>query len=316
MRTLTLSLMCLASTASAAPSTSAPADVFPEGGVLVSYRSLEHLVVARVTKTAVKELLRYEQVVTTADVYWLDAKTLAVLEVDDNNEKLEVRYIVDGVLDPKRTTTFETSAWELKKNEEPRSALLRRTADGAVWIERCLREVDTDNGPTCKLTAWLRADKGPAKATRKKPGKLVSREATLPTVKAPAGYAAKIVKIKSELGNGKIGAVECTSPTGKTTWSENSMVDSGEQFAPKKVRWVSAAPAIFAVDGKHTNPVGWAWPDTFYFRACPDRELGELELLGGGVWVERPFNGEHLLVYAGDRQIAKLAGEWLVSAPR
>jgi hypothetical protein len=150
-------------------------------------------VIARITKTGPKELWRARDDFS-AYTTWLDGKTL-VLAALDFDKNVEVKWIVDGVVDAKRTIKHKAAIWALKEDEMPNLVQALRGADGSIWLERCVKE----DPPDCAKSNWLRVDLATPKLSRTKPKQLMPfyEPARAPAVKPPAGYSGKIVKIKS-----------------------------------------------------------------------------------------------------------------------
>jgi hypothetical protein len=296
-----------------APATAA---LIPETGWLVSYRlGDEKYAVARITKTGVKELLRADENGNT-QMMWLDAKTLVSVGVDfDHN--IEVRWIVDGVVDAKRTIKHKAAVWGLKSEEDFLSILgASRGADGSLWIERCLQE----DGPDCGKSSWTRVDTATPTTVKKRPKKLTafSESVVAPKVEAPAGYSAKIVKIKSTVSpKSKVAAVECTGPKGKVTWSQESPpIDPAERYTPKKLRWISATPPLLEVEGIAVNPVGQEDTVPYVFRECAAAPYNSVTWIGDHAWSYDNRDDDTITIMVDDKTYGTLSGRSLIAAPK
>jgi hypothetical protein len=329
MRTLTLAFLLAGTTIAGADKvavktppkqpaiTPATAALIPDTGRLIAYVSSDQeLVITRITKTGPKEVTRLATSYSPS-TWWTDAKTLMVVYADDD-QTIQTKWFVDGVLDPKRATAHKIAVWGQKDEAMIMFWSWKRTADNVAWVEACLKQVDTDNGPKCKQSMWLRTDAAVAKPQKAKPGKLLDFALPVPKeIKAPAGHTAKLTKIASQMEpKKKKPAVECTSPAGNGTWSDESpdMEGSGERFVPKKVKWISATPPIYGVEGLHYNPVDWEEKDTWYFRACAKR-IDDLGWFGDGWWSETVAQDEKVTLYIADQPVAAFLGGQIHPAP-
>ncbi|MBX3157035.1 MAG: hypothetical protein KF773_13755 [Deltaproteobacteria bacterium] len=286
-----------------APATAAR---LPDPGRLASYKSNTGLVVVRIGKAGVTELFRKE--LDGTDM-WLDGKTIAV--VDTMEGDVTVDYIVDGALDPKRRISVKKAAWGLKASEQPVMYTPYRV-DKEVWVEGCL--VQEGGEELCRKSAWLRADATPPKVQRTKPAKAVRVydivTSVAPDIKTPAGFAAKITKVKGDNG------LECTGPKGKVAWQVTNEGGAGS-FVPKKLHWVHANPPIFGAEGIETNPVGWESTVTKYYRACAEAQLDEFTWIHDGVWASSNREDDDLItVRVDDTPVAVFEGRGFDVAPK
>lgn len=295
----------------------AAAAKIPDAGWLVAYESDDdHLVITRLTKTGPKELVRLPHD-SSHYTTWIDAKTLVDVNVD-YDKNIEVKWIVDGVIDAKRTVKHKATVWALKTAEEDLRLIGAHVgADGSLWLERCVKVRE----PDCKKSGWLRVDTATPKPATSKPAKLTyfGKTPTAPTIKPPAGYGGKIVKVKSTVDpKRKVTAIECTGPKGKTVWSQESPpIDPAEQFTPKKVRWISATPPLFEVEGLFINPVDQRSTVQYVFRDCAAPPLGSVDWIGDSAWSYTNHDDYGKLnVLVDDMPIAVLAGHWVHAAPK
>jgi hypothetical protein len=322
---ITLAVLLLATTSAWADKKPAPAPLrqppiaagaaarIPDAGRLVSYRTDAELAIARITKTGPKELWR-----TPADwsahAAWIDGKTLVLVALDED-KNIEVKWIVDGVVDAKRTIKHKAAIWALKDDEMPNVEGALRGADGGIWLQRCVKE----DPPDCAKSSWLRVDLATPKLSRTKPGKLTSfgDSVKAPAIKPPAGYSGKIVKIKSTVEpKRKIAAIECVGPKGKMVWSQESPpIDPAERFTPKKVRWIHATPPLLEVRGVHVNPVSQEADVEYVFRDCAAAPYDDVAWIGDGMWSYMERDSENIHVHVDDMPVAVFAGSNLRAAP-
>jgi hypothetical protein len=284
---------------------------------LISYKAGDDkYVVARLSSTGVKELMRAPE---DASAYrmWLDAKTLVHLNVDfDKN--ITVTWVVDGAIDAKRTIKHKAAVWGLKPDEEFITLVAAyRGADGALWLERCVKQETAD----CEKSVWLRVDTATATAAKKKPAKLTvfGEAVTAPKVEAPVGYAAKLVKIKSKVSpKQKLAAVECTGPKGKSVWSQESPpIDPAEQFTPKKVRWISTTPSLLEVEGLAVNPVGQEATVRWVFRDCAAEPFNSVTWIADRTWsYDTRDDSDKFFVMVDDKPLVTITGHDLLPAPK
>lgn len=304
MKTATLAMILVASATASADT-------------LISYKAGDDkYVVARLSPTGVKELLRANEDASTYAT-WIDAKTLVHINVDfDKN--VEVVWVVDGVIDAKRTIKHKAAVWGLKGEDDYLTLVAAyRGADGALWLERCIKQ----EGADCDKSVWMRVDQATTSGSKAKPKKLtVFGPAVLaPKIEAPAGYAAKLVKIKSKVNpKQKIAAIECTGPKGKIVWSQESPpIDPAEQFTPKKVRWISATPPLLEVEGLAVNPVGQEATVQWVFRDCAAEPLNSVTWIADHTWsYDTRDDSDKMFVMTDDKLVATVTGHGLLAAPR
>jgi hypothetical protein len=291
----------------------AAAAKIPDAGWLVSYETDGKLVIARITKTGPKELLSVSRG-TSSYTGWLDGKTLLHVNVG-HDKTIEVTWIVDGVIDAKRTVKHPASVWGLKDDDSVDATGAQRTADGEIWIQRCLQQ----SGLDCEKSSWLRVDTATTKTAKARPAKAFTFDLPrrAPTVKAPAGYTGKIVKVKSKVNPKlEVTAIECTGPKGKLVWSEESPpIDPAERFAPKQVRWIHATPALFEVEGEFTDPVSQVATVQYVFRDCGALPYNSVAWIGDSAWSYDTRDGDTLHVMVDDMPVAILPG-YNLRAPR
>jgi hypothetical protein len=162
----------------------------------------------------------------------------------------------------------------------------------------------------------MRADVATPKVVRTKPPKGTSFAGSSPpappTIAAPAGHTAKTAKAKSSKSSAMLPAIECTSPAGKATWTKETppALDDDEHFTPKTVRWLSATPPIYAVDGMHRSG-GINTKMTMHFRACEPTAIEGFELIGDGMWASTA-DDKTITIFQDHQPVAILSG----SSPR
>ena len=286
----------------------------PAAGHLVSYRTGDdHLVVARITKTGPKQLLRTPFTYGDKE-QWIDPTTLVLVSVADD-KTVEVRRVVDGAIDPNLTVKLPLAAWKLRGKDEIKDTAAYLGADGGIWIWGCVKF--DENALDCKKAAWLRADVTPPKATYTKPAKLAEFSGALaPTVKAPAGHKAKLAKVPSPSEpRKKIGGLECINPKGKASWGHENDEGCACQFTPKKVRWILTDPPMFEAEGTLVNPVGQETRERYVFRGCETKQLDEFAWVGAGMWSSVVRADDKLTVYVGTEPVAIFEGTGLHGAP-
>jgi len=301
------------------PIAAATAARLPENGRLIAFAtSDEELVIVRLGRNGAVELLR-DKSGPVRDVHWLDARTLVVMGVDPDSNAV-FRRVVDGAVDLARTVTVKPGDWALKKGQAfPDVPLLTPSIgpDGGLWLEVCVQLDEEALGDACKKAAWLRADASPRKTVFKRPKGLkgfgtATSLKTLPKVAAPAGYQAKVVKLKK--GHAKRG-VECTGPKGKTVWSGDTFEETGAVFETDKLQWVSATPPLLVAEGMVSTP-GGDWRDLRAFEACGAAPIESFAWLGDGIWAKSA--GEAPWTFLLDDQpigVVKADG-WPRPAPR
>ncbi len=295
-----------------APATAA---LIPDAGWLVSYLADDDkLVVTRITKTGPKELLRTPH--DYAQRTWIDSKTLLVVDVD-SDKNVKVQWIVDGVVDAKRTINHKAAVWALKNADDNVSVIgTYRTADGGIWLQRCIKQETLE----CDKSTWLRIDGKDTKLSKSKPKKLTvfGDVVTASKVEPPAGYSGKLIKIKSTVSpKRKVAAIECTGPKGKLVWSQESPpIDPAESFTPKKVRWILTTPPLFEVEGLFVNPVAQEETKQYVFRECGADPYDGVSWIADHAWsyVTRDDDNTHVLV--DDKPVAVFVGGALIAAPK
>ena len=294
----------------------ATAALIPDPGWLISYVDDDDLVVARVTKTGLKELLHVPH--DSSYTMWLDPKTLVQVNVD-YDKNVDVKWIVDGVIDAKRTVKHRAAIWGRKSDAELVSLEgVGRTPDGGIWLVRCLEQETAE----CQKRSWMRVDLAKPAAANKKPKRLVSvgEEVKAPTIEAPPGFSARLVKITSKVTpKRKLAAIECAGPKGKLVWSQESPpIDPAESFTPKRVRWIQATPALLEVEGTFTNPVGQRSTEQFVFRDCGAEPYEQVAWIGDRAWSYklRGDDEANIHVMVDDQPVATIAAGWLLAAPR
>ena len=293
----------------------ATAASIPDAGHLVSYKTTDdHLVVARLTKTGPKELLR-TPFSYPAEEEWVSSTTLALVNVGDDKE-VEVRRVVNGAIDPKLTVSHAAAAWKLRGKDAISTTTVHHNKDGAIWIEGCVKTVEDGPDSYCRKAAWLRVDVQPAKATYTKPKLTPLLAVVAPTVKAPAGYAAKIAKVpRATEPKQKITGVECKGPKGTSVWTNDLDEGCDCLFTPKKLRWVLTDPPTFAADGIFSNPVGQENRESYVFPACETKKLEGFVWIGDGMWADTMYPDDKITVHVGSQPVAVFEGNGLRTAP-
>lgn len=246
---------------------------------------------------------------------WIDPRTLAVVSVDTEKKTYTLHYYVDGALDPKRVATGAL-VWKAPKGAVvPPLVTGYRGTKGELFLRGC---IEVDDEIECKKPVWMRIDgakPGPVGAPRR----AVSFSAPHtkdPSVKAPKDVTVKLVKIAATLEKKKkIPAIACTKGGTTTTWSYESMVDSGEQFLPRSTSWVLLDPPIYSATGLHSNPVGVESIATYYFRACEPREMDNFTW-HAGLWSTEAYADGSIKLFAGKDPVAVFKGRELRAAPQ
>jgi hypothetical protein len=243
---------------------------------------------------------------------WIDPRTLASVSIDTDKKTYALSYFVDGVLDPKRNVTGAL-VWKAPKGAEvPPYADGYRGRRGELFLRSC---IDVEGDIECKKPLWMRID-GPKPGPMAAPKGVVpfsAPHAKEPAVKGPKDVTVKITKIAATLEKKKIPAIACTKNGATTTWSYESMIDSGEQFYPRSTSWVLLDPPIYSATGLHSNPVAVESIRTYHFRACEPREMGNFHW-HAGLW-ETHADGS-IKLFAGKDPVAVFVGRELRSAPQ
>lgn len=282
----------------------------PAGGALIALRG-EGLSVVRLTGRGPVELYR-DRAFSPQAVMWTDRTTLVALGDSDGN--LELRWIIDGKLDPSRTV-------QVREDGIQGPLTMHAGRAGAVWIEACFEHVDTgdERGSVCSRTRWMRADTAPRTFTARAPSLPRPRPGfgALPKRQAPAGYRAKLTPPRYKRADGeRFRGIECAQPSAKVTW-EKLLNQYYDTLSPARLQWISQTPPLLAVEGVATNVVGWPRRAVWLFTPCDSTPL-LATWIGDNLWARRDSVETDLwTVYLDDQPVAVLhASDELVPGPR
>lgn len=194
------------------------------------------------------------------------------------------------------------------------------TGGREVHVTTCLRFVPGRNNTQVCETGYTRVDDGSKAFSKKRPKGVMFDWEGAPgrkagKAKAPAGYAVKLGPVVVD--SVRYGGFTCTGPKGqKTVWpvkgtTDETALDSDPRFVPvpRKVTWLSAAPALVQVSASGKTPIGEKLAAEIFVLDCA-RVIHAPVHLGDGLWLV-----DGAVINAEGKTLGKVDGEHPVLSP-
>lgn len=292
--------------------------LIPHDGVMFATRTTrgtgDVLLLYQVQPTGLREVYRQPNT-SVSTMGWLDRKTLVLYSEGSNGEGI-VQRIVDGKPVPAIAVPLE--AWKIAAPVGIAALHLYQT--GEVWLQRCVRRADAVVPDSeCTATAALRVDQATPLLAKALPAtaELVHRvvdvhrgwyrfdSSTAPTIAAPPKHKLEMFTVKGAKRKNFMATYDkgwrCSRPPAADATANEPDVDAtfewpyGSEwielgnittFRPSSVRWVTAVPARYVVEGTATNMLGESWQLSALFYACENAPVAAAAYLGHNIWAE------------------------------
>ncbi len=294
--------------------------LIPEAGIMFASRTMrdsnDTFLLYQLTPLGLREVFHQANTQVRA-MGWLDRHTLVLYSEKADTGDATVQRIVDGK--PSAELVIPLATWKIPASEGV--GTLHLYGNGEIWLQRCVRRVaPNDYNADCLALAALRIDQPPpfvVATTLLATGELANRvvdiqqswfhfdTSKIPTVPAPPAHTLALFTVKGAKRQNLMASYDkgwrCTRPARPAAdndqlndaatfewpygsdWIERGNIPT---FRPQRVRWVTAMPPRYLVEGTATNMVGETMALQALFHACATEPVAAAAYLGHNVWAE------------------------------